>query len=77
MQEDYELDFKIIDYLIDSILGIDMIVTFFMAVYDDEGLIIDNMSSIRSKYLKGLFTVDILSVIPFEIVGYYFPILNE
>jgi hypothetical protein len=32
-----------VDYFIDSLLGIDLIMTFFMAVFDEEGLIVDNM----------------------------------
>jgi hypothetical protein len=58
-------------------LGIDLILTFFMAVFDDEGIIIDNMRQIRGNYLKGLFIIDFLSIVPFEILGYFIPFLNE
>ena len=45
---------------------IDIIVIFNSAYYEDEIDLIDNRKKIACKYMKGWFTIDVLSVIPFD-----------
>ena len=53
---------------IDLTFFIDMIVIFNTAIYDEEGIIIDKRGNLACNYLKGWFTIDLVSIFPFEIV---------
>ena len=58
-----------IDFFIDSIFFIDIVLTFNTCYYNDEIQLIDNRKVIAITYLKGWFTVDIVSCIPFNFFG--------
>ena len=57
------------DILIDILLGIDIVLTFFSAYTDDEENLVKNHKKIIKKYLKSWFIVDIISVLP---ISYFF-----
>jgi len=57
------------EVLIDILLGIDIVLTFFSAYTDDEENLVKNHKKIIKKYLKSWFIVDIISVLP---VSYIF-----
>jgi CRP-like cAMP-binding protein len=52
------------EILIDILLGIDIVLTFFSAYTDDEENLVKNHKKIVKKYLKSWFIVDIISVLP-------------
>ena len=58
-----------LDKIFDVLFFFDAIVTFKVAVFNDDYNIIDNRKDIAIIYLKGWFTLDILSCIPFGILG--------
>ena len=51
------------EVLIDILLGIDIVLTFFSAYTDDEENLVKNHKKIIKKYLKSWFIVDIISVL--------------
>ena len=57
------------EVLIDILLGIDIVLTFFSAYTDDEENLVKNHKKIIKKYLKSWFIVDIISVLP---ISYFF-----
>ena len=63
------LVFWVLDKILDVLFFIDVIVTFYAAVLNDEYDIMDNRKDISINYLKGWFTLDILSCIPYGIIG--------
>lgn len=63
-------DYKIwdmIDYLIDFMFFIDLVMNFFLPFYRKHILILDH-SKIALRYLKLWFWVDLLSIFPFELI---------
>jgi hypothetical protein len=63
----YDLDdmnWVIIDSIVDLGFGIDIILNFFMAYYDQTEDIVDNRKKIAIRYLRGWFILDIVSIFP-------------
>jgi hypothetical protein len=58
-----------INYLIDLCFLIDVIVTFFMASENNFHEINDDRKVIAKDYLKGWFTIDVLSIFPFDVLA--------
>ena len=56
------------EILIDILLGIDIVLTFFSAYTDDEENLVKNHKKIIKKYLKSWFIVDIISVLPISYI---------
>ena len=56
------------EVLIDILLGIDIVLTFFSAYTDDEENLVKNHRKIIKKYLKSWFIVDIISVLPISYI---------
>ena len=56
------------EVLIDILLGIDIVLTFFSAYTDDEENLVKNHKKIIKKYLKSWFIVDIISVLPISYI---------
>ena len=54
--------------MIDILLGIDIVLTFFSAYTDDEENLVKNHKKIIKKYLKSWFIVDIISVLPISYI---------
>lgn len=52
--------------VIDVCFGLDIIVVFFSAFYDEDFYIIDNLKDIARYYLFGWFLLDILAIVPFD-----------
>lgn len=59
---------QIFDWSMDILFLIDMIVIFNSAKYTEDYDIIDNRKVISCDYLKGWFTVDLVSCLPFDIM---------
>jgi len=56
----------ILDYIIDALFFVDIIVIFNSAYYDDDVELIDDRKSIAIVYIQGWFIVDLLAIIPFD-----------
>ena len=56
----------LINMVVDIIFGIDIIIIFFSAFYDDDYQLIDNLNGIARNYIFGWFFFDVLAILPFE-----------
>lgn len=48
------------------VFGLDILVSFFSAYYDDDNVLVTNNRYIAIYYLKGWFLIDLVSVFPFN-----------
>jgi hypothetical protein len=55
-------------YAIDVSFLLDIIVTFNTAFYDQDNDLIDDRHTIAQSYLFGWFTIDLVAIIPFEVL---------
>ena len=46
-EKDYSVPLMVVDYFIDGILFVDLVMSFFLATFDEEGMIQDNIRIIR------------------------------
>lgn len=56
----------ILDYIIDFLFLVDIIVIFNSAFYDEDVELVDNRKDIAIFYIQGWFIVDLLAIIPFD-----------
>lgn len=63
--ESDDLKWTVINYTIDGLFFIDIIVSFSSAFYDEDFKIIDNRCIIAKEYFRGWFLIDLLSIFPF------------
>ena len=56
----------IIDTIVDSLFGVDILVIFNTAFYDQDVELIEDRKEIAKHYLSGWFTIDMLAIIPFD-----------
>jgi hypothetical protein len=62
---DYDsLSWVIVETSTDCIFGIDLILNFFFAFYDDQDEVIDNRKEIALTYFKGWFFIDFMTILP-------------
>ena len=59
---------RIISAVTDVLFFIDMLVIFNTAIYDEDMQLIVDRKKIAIIYLKGWFTIDLLSIIPFDVI---------
>ncbi|KAL4456621.1 hypothetical protein ABPG74_000728 [Tetrahymena malaccensis] len=71
------IDVQTINYSLDLLFLMDIIVKMNTAVITNAGEIIDNRKQIILRYIKGQFFFDLLLVIPFQILGIIFPVLDQ
>ena len=64
--EEESISMVIFNLVINILFGIDIIVIFFTAFYNDDFVLIDDLSLIAKQYLKGWFLLDLLAIFPFE-----------
>ena len=60
------LGWAVTNVTIDALFGVDIIVMFNSAYYDEDFLIIESRKLIACAYLRSWFLVDALAIIPFE-----------
>lgn len=56
------------DFVIDILFGLDVIIIFNSAYYDIETNLIDKRRQIAMNYVQGWFIIDILAIIPFDLI---------
>ncbi|KAL4505482.1 hypothetical protein ABPG72_002544 [Tetrahymena utriculariae] len=71
------IDVQTISYSLDFLFLLDIIVKMNTAVITNAGEIIENRKQIILRYIQGSFFFDLLLVIPFQILGIIFPVLDE
>jgi len=55
-----------IHLIMDCIFGLDIIIVFFSAFFDNDFHIHDDLSTIAQRYLVGWFLIDVVAIIPFN-----------
>lgn len=65
-KEKYEYILRLVDFFIDGLFLIDIILTFNTCYYSEEVQLIDDRKIIAITYLKGWFTIDLTACIPFN-----------
>ena len=56
----------IVDYTIDTLFALDILINFFTGFYDDDMVLVSNKSAIGKRYLKLWFWIDVGATIPFD-----------
>lgn len=62
------LQWKIINSIIDSLFFIDIVLIFNTAIYDFEFRIVECRKQIARTYIFGWFLIDLMAIIPFELL---------
>lgn len=64
--EDVGTGLTVIGFFTDGIWLVDIILTFFMAYEDKDDKLVTARKKICSRYLKGWFWIDVISILPFD-----------
>ena len=65
---DQHYDETVLGIVIDVLFALDMIVCFNSACYDNEDDLVENRKEIAVIYLKGWFLIDLVAIIPFDLL---------
>lgn len=57
-----------INYIIDTIFLIDIFISFISAFYDTDHVLRDDLKYIANNYLRGWFILDMLSIMPLDVM---------
>eukprot|EP00892_Ulva_mutabilis_P004253 jgi/Ulvmu1/219/UM001_0223.1 len=60
--------YEIANQLLEGLLIVDMVVNVFRAFYNEQGVLIYNLKSIRVHYISGSFFVDLVAAMPFQVL---------
>ncbi len=60
--EEYDPIYYYFELVMNIIFGIDVIISFFSAYYDDDNVLVTNNKYIAIQYLKSWFLIDIISM---------------
>mmetsp|Transcript_12460 Transcript_12460/g.15786 ORF Transcript_12460/g.15786 Transcript_12460/m.15786 type:complete len:770 (-) Transcript_12460:153-2462(-) len=65
-----------VNRIIDAIFIKDMVMNFFMPYWEQDdieeaGLWVKDLKKIQSNYLKGWFTIDLISILPFDVIAFF------
>ena len=58
------IEWTVIETMIDCIFGVDLLLNFFFAYYDDNDDIVDGRKRIAMDYIRGWFLIDLLTILP-------------
>ena len=67
IEEDEALSWKVIDWMLDSLFMLDVIITCFSSYYNDEGRLITSHREIFFTYLRTWMLLDISGCIPIDL----------
>ena len=59
---------NMVNICIDILFGIDILVIFNTAFYDEDFKIVSDRKSIAKKYIRSWFFIDLLAILPFDII---------
>ena len=57
-----------VSYIFDSIFLVNMVVTFFVAYYNSQGILVVKRNQIAKEYLLSLFILDFINVFPTDLL---------
>lgn len=57
-----------VNYTIDILFGIDIVLNFLTAFQNELYEVVDDRKQIAIRYLKGWFIIDLLAIIPFDLI---------
>jgi len=66
--EEETMDYLVINYFIDFLFFIDILVIFNTGFFDEYLRVIENRKEIAKKYLTGWFIIDIIAIVPFDLM---------
>jgi hypothetical protein len=66
--EEDDTTWKVINTVVDLVFGIDILVVFNTAYYDDDYKIVEDRKVIATTYMKGWFIIDFGAIVPFEFI---------
>ena len=58
--------FMVVNRILDAFFSVDFLLQFVLGYVDSEGKVVTKLSKIRNKYLKSYFTIDFMSLFPFD-----------
>ena len=64
-----EFWFKFLNYIVDTIFFIDILVSFRTTYINEHGAEVRDVKLISRYYLRGQFTIDLLATVPFDTLG--------
>ncbi|KAF8563451.1 hypothetical protein P879_08402 [Paragonimus westermani] len=67
----------IADAVIDIVFCLDIVLNFHTSFVGSGGEVVAEPPVIRTNYLKGWFTLDLLSCLPYELIKYFWPVNNH
>ena len=56
----------VVNHILDAFFSVDFLLQFVLGYVDSEGKVVTKLSKIRNKYLKSYFTIDFMSLFPFD-----------
>eukprot|EP00500_Bicosoecida_sp_ms1_P000160 CAMPEP_0203810142 /NCGR_PEP_ID=MMETSP0115-20131106/2759_1 /ASSEMBLY_ACC=CAM_ASM_000227 /TAXON_ID=33651 /ORGANISM="Bicosoecid sp, Strain ms1" /LENGTH=1752 /DNA_ID=CAMNT_0050718925 /DNA_START=358 /DNA_END=5612 /DNA_ORIENTATION=- len=62
----------VLDYCVDALFFCDIAINFVAQVNDEDGLVVRKRSLVAGRYLRGWFTIDLLSTIPVDLFVSWF-----
>lgn len=66
--DEINTSWKVINYVVDGLFLIDIITIFNSAAYDEDFTLIDDRSFLIKQYITGWFSIDLIAIIPFELM---------
>lgn len=66
--ENDTIEWSVLNYSIDALFLIDIIIIFNTAFYDEDFAIIEDRGTIAKEYLMGWFLIDLVAILPFELL---------
>ena len=64
----WEKRFNSLDYVIDSVFVIDIIISFISAYQKEDGTIEINIKNIAFNYIMGFFAIDFIATLPYSLI---------
>ena len=62
------LTIKVIEYSIDTLFLMDIIIIFNTCIYDEDYVLMDNRKAIALNYVRGWFCIDFMAILPFDVI---------
>ena len=62
------VDWIIVNFFVDFLFLLDILIIFNTAFYDEDFIIIDCRKQISMQYIQSWFFIDLLSIIPFDLL---------
>ena len=57
---------ELVNLIVDIFFGVDIIVVYFSAFYDEDFYVYDDLGDIARNYIFGWFFLDLCAIIPFD-----------